>query len=65
MQQSSSSGVTSFVCRLLGIVKIVIDGSKISAQSFRRNVGTGSKRHDFVGGFLMILSHLFSKTSLK
>ena len=41
------------------------DRSKISTQSFKRKVSTGSKRHDFVGNFLMILSTSFSKTSLK
>ena len=43
----------------------VLDGSKISTQSFKSKVGTGSKRHDFVGEFLMIFSTSFSETSLK
>ena len=41
------------------------NGSKISAQFFQRKVGTGSKRHDFVGELLMIFSTFFSETSLK
>ena len=42
-----------------------MDGNNISAQSFRRKVGTGSKRHDFVGEFFIIFSMPFSETSLK
>ena len=34
----------------------MIDVSKISTQYFKRKVGTGSKRHDFLGEFLMIFS---------
>ena len=47
------------------LTSFVIDGSKISTQSFKRKVGTGSKRHDFVGEFLMIFSTSSSETSLK
>ena len=43
----------------------MIDRSKISTQSFERKVGTGCKRYDFVGEFLMIFSTSFSETSLK
>ena len=47
------------------LTSFVIDRSKISTQSFKRKVGTGSKRHAFVGDFLMILSTSFYKISLK
>ena len=39
----------------------MIYGSNISIQSFKRKVGSGSKRHDFVGEFLMIFSSSFSE----
>ena len=47
--------------------KIVTDGSKIFTQSLRREVGTASKRHDWIGEFMMIFmisSISFSETSL-
>ena len=47
------------------LTSFVIDRSKISTQSLRRKVGTGSKIHGFLGDFLIILSISFSKTSLK
>ena len=36
----------------------MIDRSKISTQSFKRKIGTGSKRPEFEGEFLMIFSNL-------
>ena len=42
-----------------------IDGSKISTQSLRRKVNTGSKRNDLVGEFLIIFNTSFSETSQK
>ena len=66
-------GVTTAFLNLFGIkpsakdrlTSFVIDGSRISTQSFPRKVGTGSKRQDFVRKVLMIFSTSFSETSLK
>ena len=47
------------------LTSFVMDGSKISTQTFRSKVGTRSKRHDLVGEFLIIFNTSFSEISQK
>ena len=46
------------------LTSFVMDGSKISTQSLRRKVGTGSEKHDLVE-FFIIFNRSFSETSQK
>ena len=47
------------------ITNFLIDGNNMSLHSLMRNVGHGSNRQDFVGEFLVIVSTVSSKTSVK